>query len=101
MTRRLTLLVCCLMLVTGWNAQTPAKKTAAAPAAKPFSIPPRACGNKNASVVVEVYTDFECPHCAILYRETLKPMMKDYCTTGKIYFIHRDFPLPGHRFSRE
>jgi protein-disulfide isomerase len=102
MTRRLLLLVCCVMFVAGWTAQTPTKKSAAAPAAaKPFSIPPRACGNKDASVVVEVYTDFECPHCAILYRETLKPMMKDYCTSGKIYFIHRDFPLPGHRFSRE
>jgi protein-disulfide isomerase len=102
MTRRIPLLLCCLILVSGLsaralNAQSPAKKTAA----KPFSIPPRACGNKDASVVVEVYTDFECPHCRVLYMETLKPMMKDYCTSGKIYFMHRDFPLPGHRFSRE
>jgi protein-disulfide isomerase len=99
MIKRLPLLVYGLLLATAVNAQASAKKTAAA--SKPFSIPPRACGNKDAAVVVEVYTDFECPHCRILYMETLKPMMHDYCTTGKIYFIHRDFPLPGHKFSRE
>jgi protein-disulfide isomerase len=99
MTKRIPLLICCVMLALGLTAQTPAKKTAAA--SKPFSIPPRACGNPDASVVVEVYTDFECPHCRLLYMETLKPMMHDYCTSGKIYFIHRDFPLPGHKFSRD
>jgi protein-disulfide isomerase len=99
MIKRLLILLCCLLLALGLHAQAPAKKTAAA--SKPFSIPPRACGDKNAAVVVEVYTDFECPHCRILYMETLKPMMHDYCTSGKIYFIHRDFPLPGHKFSRE
>jgi protein-disulfide isomerase len=99
MIKRFPLLLCCLMLLLDVQAQTPAKKSAAA--AKPFSIPPRACGNKDAAVVVEVYTDFECPHCRLLYMDTLKPMMHDYCATGKIYFIHRDFPLPNHRFSRE
>jgi len=100
MTKRLPLLVCCLMLALGLPAQTPAKKTVAA-ASKPFSIPLRACGNKDASVVVEVYTDFECPHCRLYYMDALKQMMKDYCTSGKIYFIHREFPFAQHRFSRE
>ena len=102
MTTRISFLLSLVMIASGWSAQTPAKK-AAAPAAsvKPFSIPPRACGNKNASVVVEVYTDFECPHCRIYYMDTLKQMMKDYCTSGKIYFMHREFPFASHRFSRE
>jgi protein-disulfide isomerase len=89
------------MVVSGWNAQAPAKKSAAPAAVKAFGLPPRALGNKNASVVVEVYTDFECPHCAAMYAETIRPMIKEYCDTGKIYFIHRDFPLQGHQFSRE
>jgi protein-disulfide isomerase len=80
---------------TALNAQGSSKKSAA----KPFSIPLRAAGNKNAAVVVEVFTDFECPHCRELYINTLEPMMKDYCATGKIYFIHREFPLPAHKFS--
>jgi protein-disulfide isomerase len=96
-------------MVSGWEAQAAdSSKKAAAPsaakaakAAAPFSIPPRAAGNKKASIVVEVFTDFECPHCRELYLNTLIPMMKDYCDTGKIYFLHREFPLPSHRLSPE
>ncbi len=105
MTRRLPPPLCCLILIfflaTGLAGQARAKKPAAPAAAKPFSIPLRAVGNKNAAVVVEVFTDFECPHCRLLYMEALKPMMKDYCASGKIYLIHREFPLPNHVFSRE
>ncbi len=84
-------------------AQAAKSKAAAtkAPAPAPaFSLPPRASGSKDAPLVIEVFTDFECPTCKELYVRTLKQLIPEYCATGKVYLIHRDFPLPQHRFSR-
>jgi protein-disulfide isomerase len=85
-------------------AQTKAAPKAAAPAVAPsapsFQLPPRALGNPNAPICIEVYSDFECPTCKMLYLSTLKPLMNEYVNTGKVYLIHHDFPLPQHRYSR-
>lgn len=37
----------------------------------------------------------------MLYEETIRPLMIDYVQTGKVYLIHRDFPLPMHEYSRQ
>src|SRR5579863_10173378 len=69
--------------------------------AQPFSIPAeRATGRKNAPIVIEVFTDFQCPHCREFYLQTLTKVMEDYCDKGKVYLIHRTFPL-HFRYSRE
>lgn len=57
-------------------------------------------GSAGARVTCEVYTDFECPHCAAFYLETLPQVTARYVETGKVRLIHRDFPLPRHRFAR-
>ncbi len=97
-----------MLAATVAAAQTPsqtksAPKASPAPAAKAdaFTLPERASGKKDAPIVMEVWTDFECPHCKELYLHTLRRLMDDYCATGKVYLIHRDFPLQGHVHARE
>jgi protein-disulfide isomerase len=53
-------------------------------------------GLSTAPITIEVFSDYECTHCKQLYEETLRPLMHDYVAKGKVYFIHRDYPLPQH-----
>ncbi|HVY94011.1 MAG TPA: thioredoxin domain-containing protein [Bryobacteraceae bacterium] len=84
------------------SAQTPkmssSKMAAKAPAAKAPALKQdyKVSGNPNAPITVEAYTDYECPHCARFYEEFMPQFTKDYIQTGKVKFIHRDFPLPMH-----
>ena len=85
---------------TGRQARNHAK-----PAAETEPGPPeKTLGSRNAPIVMEVFSDYSCPVCRIFYEGVLRPMMDDYISTGKVYFIHRDFPLTGvlgHEHSRE
>src|SRR4029077_11674339 len=56
---------------------------------------------KNAPITMEVFSDYQCPSCGALYEQTLRPMINDYVATGKVYLIHRDFPLPMHTYGYE
>ncbi|HEX8836648.1 MAG TPA: thioredoxin domain-containing protein [Candidatus Acidoferrum sp.] len=62
--------------------------------------PHKAFGSKNAPVVMEVFSDYQCPACKALYTTTNRLLMDNYVTTGKVYLIHRDFPLVQHAHSR-
>jgi protein-disulfide isomerase len=77
---------------------------AAAPQSAVMSLPdldPReALGSKSAPIVMEVFSDFQCPACKTLYVTTNRQLMDNYVSTGKVYLIHRDFPLPMHAHSR-
>ena len=55
-----------------------------------------ALGNKNAKVVVVEFDDFQCPFCKRFHDQTEGQLKKDYIDTGKILFVHKDFPLPFH-----
>ena len=59
-----------------------------------------AFGSKNAPIVMEVFSDFQCPACKTLYMSTNRELFDNYVTTGKVYLVHRDFPLPMHAHSR-
>lgn len=48
---------------------------------------------------MEVFTDYQCPSCRSLYENTLRPMINDYVASGKVYLVHHDFPLSGHKYS--
>jgi protein-disulfide isomerase len=63
--------------------------------------PVKAYGSTNAPIIFEVFTDFQCPVCRKLYQETLRPMIKDYVASGKVYLSHRDYPIarPDHKYS--
>jgi protein-disulfide isomerase len=62
--------------------------------------PTKAFGSKTAPVVVEIYSDFQCPACKQLFLNTTQKVMENYVNTGKVYLVHRDFPLPMHAYSR-
>ncbi len=81
-------------------------RAAQAAAAEPQSVnlpdvdPHKARGSKTAPVVMEVFSDFQCPACKQLYVTTSRQITDNYVATGKVYVIHRDFPLPMHAYSR-
>jgi len=49
---------------------------------------------------MEEFSDYQCPACKTLYTTTNRLLMDNYVSTGKVYLIHRDFPLAMHAYSR-
>jgi len=83
----------------------PLLRATAAPAPQtavsvPDLDPHEALGSKSAPVVMEVFSDFQCPACKSLFESTNRQLMDNYVNTGKVYLIHRDFPLPMHSHSK-
>jgi len=84
----------------------PAVEAKAAPrppqsaAGLPDIDPHKAFGSKNAPVTMEVFSDFQCPACKTLYITTNRKIMDEYVSAGKVYLVHRDFPLAMHAHSR-
>lgn len=86
------------------TAQDPAqtKPAAATTKAKPkksaaqeaLGSPVKALGDPAAPITLEVFSDYMCPQCRNFYMNTLTLMIQDYVAAGKVYLIHRDFPLP-------
>lgn len=73
--------------------------TAAAQASAP--VPAfKESGSVMAPITIEVYTDFQCPHCRAFYLEVLPQLENDFIKTSKVRLIHRDFPLSQFQFSR-
>lgn len=62
--------------------------------------PHKAFGSKSAPIVMEVFSDYQCPACRTFFETTNRQLMDDYVSTGKVYLVHRDFPLPMHAYSR-
>lgn len=50
---------------------------------------------------MEVFGDFECPACRGFFEGTVKQVIDDYVIPGKVYIIHRDFPLEMHPYARQ
>ena len=61
----------------------------------------KALGSKSAPITIEVFEDFQCPACRNFYETSLKQVIDDYVVPGKVYLIHRDFPLEMHPYSRQ
>jgi protein-disulfide isomerase len=63
----------------------------------------RGVGSKEAPIVIEVFSDFQCRGCAEFYLQTLARVIEEYGSKGKVYLIHREYPLalPSHRFARD
>jgi protein-disulfide isomerase len=62
--------------------------------------PHQAEGSKSAPVVMEIFSDYQCPACKQLFTTTDRVIVDNYVNTGKVYLIHRDYPLPMHAYSR-
>jgi protein-disulfide isomerase len=89
----------------------PATPMRIAQASKPQSVPKSAVappaaanfkeqGSPTATVTIEIYTDYECPSCAMLYRDFVPTLLAEYVRTGKVKLLHRDFPLPQHPYAK-
>lgn len=61
----------------------------------------KSLGNPSAPIKLIVYDDYECPGCGRFYEQMLRPMIDTYVAEGKVYLVHRDFPLLGHEHSRQ
>ncbi len=58
-------------------------------------------GNPQAPVRIELYSDYQCPSCKALHEQTVAPLIQGYVNTGKVYLVHREFPLPVHNHALE
>lgn len=62
---------------------------------------PRTVGAPNAPVTLEVFSDFQCPHCAALHFGALKAALGDCVASGRVQIVYHDYPLPQHPFARK
>ena len=63
---------------------------------EPFDYPSpddHAMGDPNAPVVIEEYSDFQCPFCKRFHDETLQQIVDSYVRAGTVYFVYRHFPV--------
>src|SRR5262245_5573760 len=58
-------------------------------------------GSLDAPIKLEIFSDFQCPSCRALYMDTIKQVLAEYCTQGKVCVVYRDFPLQMHQYARE
>ncbi len=82
-----------LLATAGAAAQTKAAAAGIAPV--------KALGSKSAPITMEVFSDYQCPACGQFYVQTLRQVIDNYVSASKVYLVHRDFPLPVHKYSRE
>jgi protein-disulfide isomerase len=61
----------------------------------------KAVGNPMAPIRLDLYSDFQCPHCKMLHETILPAIVKEYVASGKAYFVSHEFPLNGHNYARE
>jgi protein-disulfide isomerase len=73
-------------------------QTAATQKAPPANF--KVSGSPTARVTVEVYSDYQCPSCAVAFTSTIPEFVAAYVKTGKVKLVHRDFPLPQHPYAR-
>ena len=72
-------------------ASLPAFAASAAPAAKGKGF-----GNPAAPILIELYTDFQCPGCRAFHTDFLPLLMRNYVDTGKAYLVDHDLSFHAH-----
>jgi len=63
--------------------------------------PDKSIGSRSAPILIDLFSDFQCPSCKMLHDQTLPEMIKDYAKTGKVLLVYHDYPLPMHAHARE
>lgn len=71
--------------------------------ARTLPAPVKTYGSKTAPIRMDVFTDYACPTCRVLFLQTLQPLISDYAASGKVYVVQHDYPLelPGHENSSQ
>lgn len=99
------LLMLLAMAAAVWGTGETGRKARSAnppsPSATAAIAEQKAFGVKTAPIRIDEFSDFECPACRALYMQTLRPLVDDYVSSGKVYLVHHDFPLPMHPYSRQ
>ncbi len=62
--------------------------------------PAKCLGSAAAPIVVELFSDYQCPACRQLHMDSIRPMVSEYVNSGKVYLVIRDFPLPMHAWAK-
>jgi protein-disulfide isomerase len=58
-------------------------------------------GSRQAPITIEIFADYQCPQCRQFFMTTTQQLMDNYVAAGKVFLVHRDFPLPMHSYSHE
>jgi len=61
----------------------------------------KSIGSRQAPITVEIFSDYQCPDCKRMHLATTRQVIDNYVSSGKVYLIHRDFPLSMHTYSRQ
>ena len=65
------------------------------------SIKGNSYGTPNAPLMIEIFSDFECPACKTFHDKEFPLLMHDYVQTNKAYVIYRYYPLAMHPHGRQ
>jgi protein-disulfide isomerase len=60
---------------------------------KPGALPEMTLGKADAPITVVEYSSMTCGHCANFHKNVFPYLKEKYIDTGKVYFVHREFPL--------
>jgi protein-disulfide isomerase len=55
--------------------------------------PDKSLGPKNAPILIDLFSDFQCPSCKMLHDQTLPSVISDYVKKGKVVIVYHDYPL--------
>jgi len=58
-------------------------------------------GSLDSPVRIEVFSNFECSVCREYYLRTIKKILTEYSSEGKVCVIYHDFPFSYHKYDRE
>ncbi len=58
-------------------------------------------GAPTAPVMMDVFSDFECPACKAFHETVIPQLMRDYVVRGRVCIVSHEFPLDMHKYSRE
>jgi protein-disulfide isomerase len=61
----------------------------------------KSLGSSSAPIRIDEFSDFECPMCREFYQGTMRLVIDNYVSTGKVLVVHHDFPWSFHAHSRE
>jgi protein-disulfide isomerase len=90
---RTLLLLFPVLILSAQTAPGPTAKAALTTKAAAPVTNYKATGSPSAPIEIDAYTDYECPHCARFFIEFMPQFTTDYIKTGKVKFVHRDFPI--------
>lgn len=63
--------------------------------------PDKSVGPKTAPILIDLFSDFQCPGCKTLHDQTLSAVIDSYVKKGKVLLVYHDFPLSMHAHARE